>query len=59
MRRLEGKGTLLENRILILVIKDFQHRLIADVEIIGITSFNVNIDFLKPMFTKLHNIGFL
>jgi len=45
------KITLLENRILTLVVKDFQHWLVTDVESTNIESNIVNIDFGKPMLT--------
>lgn len=50
---------LLENRLLTLIIKDFQHQLLINVETIDVKSLNINIDFLKQMLTKLHNINFL
>lgn len=39
--------SLLENMISTLVIYDFQHRFLTDVEITNINELNVNIDFLK------------
>jgi len=41
--------TLLKNRLLTLVIKDFQYRLLTDVETTDVKSINVNIGFRKPM----------
>jgi len=43
--------TLLQNRVLILVIKDFQYRLLTNVESIDVKSNTVNIDFVKSMLT--------
>ena len=43
--------TLLENRVLTSIIKDFQHRLITDVESIDVESNTVNIGFVKLMLT--------
>jgi len=43
--------TLLENRVLTSVIKDFQHRLLTDVESTNVESNTVNIVFGKPMLT--------
>ena len=43
--------TLLQNRVLILVIKDFQYRLLTNVESIDVESNTVNIDFVKSMLT--------
>lgn len=49
----------LENRILTLIIKNFQYRLLTDIKTIDIKSLNINIScFLKPMLSKLHNIKF-
>ena len=42
-----SKLTLLENRLFTSVIKDFQHRLLTDVETTDIKSNNVNIGFSK------------
>jgi len=42
-------NSLLENSFLISVIKDFQHRLLIDVEIADVKSININIDFWKLM----------
>ena len=41
--------SLLENRVLTSFIKDFQHRLLTDVESTDIESNTVNIDFEKSM----------
>ena len=41
------------------VIKDFQQRLLTDVETIDVKSLNINIGFRKPMLTKVHNIYFI
>jgi len=43
--------TLLENRVLTSIIKDFQHRLITDVESTDVESNTVNIGFVKLMLT--------
>ena len=51
--------TLLENRLLTSIIKDFQHQLLTDVETTDVKSLNVNISFPKLMLSKLHNIGFI
>jgi len=53
------RASLLENKLLTSVIKDFQHRLLTDVETTDIKSINVNISFTKPMLSKLHNISFV
>jgi len=41
--------TLLENRLLTYVIKNFQHRLLTDVGTIDVKSINVNISLRKLM----------
>jgi len=43
--------TLLENRVLTSVIKDFQHQLLTDVESIDVESNIINIVFIKVMLT--------
>ena len=53
------QATLLEYRLLTSASKNFQHRLLIHVETTDIKSVNVNIDFTKPMLSKLHNIGFV
>ena len=47
--------TLLENRFLTLVIKDFQHWLLTDVNTTDIKSLNINIGFLKSMSYHIKN----
>lgn len=51
--------TLLENRLLTLIIKNFQHQLLAYVKTTDVESLNVNVDFSKLILSKLHNIGFV
>ena len=45
-------GSLLKNRLLTSVIKDFQHWLLIDVETIDVKSPNINIGFPKPSYHK-------
>ena len=42
-----------------MVIKNFQHQLLTDVETTNVKSLNINIDFPKPMLSKLHHINFV
>ena len=46
--------SLLKNRVSTSVIKDFQHRLLTDVETTDIKSINVNINYEK-IDVKIHN----
>jgi len=49
-------GQTTRNRLLTSIIKDFQHRLLTNVETTDVKSLNVNIGFPKPMLSKLHKI---